>query len=98
MTGKRMTKMPTQGLALGKWDVDWGQGRSGSRSPSSTKSPQQSHNSKRKMVHKSTNSSKKQKRKIVLEATSNLKHTASGGANLVPTQRYNFYRYFGEFS
>ena len=38
------------------------------------------------------------KQKPMIKTTSNLKHTAAGGANLPPSQRYTFYRNYGNFS
>ena len=52
---------------------------------------------KRKILRKQGGAPKKQKGSIV-KSTSNLKHTAAGGANLPPSQRYTFYRNFGIYS
>ncbi|KAG0621296.1 hypothetical protein M758_3G009000 [Ceratodon purpureus] len=50
---------------------------------------------KRKILQKQGGAPKKQKGSLIKGAASNLKHTAAGGANLPPSQRYTFYRNFG---
>ena len=62
---------------------------SGSQSPRSGGSK-----GKRKVSRKPRKPPKKQKA-VIHGAVSDLKHTAGGGANLPPTQRYDFYRHFG---
>jgi len=74
--------------------------RSGSRNSSSSgsaKDREQVSPRKRKVLQKLRGAPKKQK-VSVMKATSDLKRTAAGGANLPPTQRYNFYRNFGNYS
>ncbi|KAG0555472.1 hypothetical protein KC19_12G171600 [Ceratodon purpureus] len=65
---------------------------SGSQTPRSARGPGGS--GKRKTSPRPRSAPKKQKGAIY-EAVSDLKHTAGGGVNLPPSQRYDFYRYFG---
>lgn len=67
---------------------------SGSQSPGSGRSRGHGGGGKRKATQKSGSAPKKAKG-VIYEGVSDLKHTAAGGANPPPTQRYNFYRYFG---
>lgn len=74
--------------------------RSGSRhssSPGSAKDREQISPRKRKILQKHRGAPKKQKGSMI-EATSDLKRTAAGSANLPPSQRYNFYRNYGNRS
>lgn len=52
---------------------------------------------KRKIVQKHKGAPKKQKASMI-KAAADLKRIAGGGANLPPSQRYNFYRNYGKFS
>lgn len=52
---------------------------------------------KRKILQKHKGAPKKQKASMI-KATADLKRIAGGGANLPPSQRYNFYRNYGKLS
>lgn len=65
---------------------------SGSQSPRSSRG--RGSSGKRKITQK-PGSAPKKAREVIYEAVSDLKRTAAGGANLPPTQRYDFYRHFG---
>ncbi|XP_024358064.1 uncharacterized protein [Physcomitrium patens] len=72
--------------------------RSGSLSPGDRSSPRRGDSAayagKRKMQWRQSPPQKKAKG-AKSEAASDLKHTAAGGINLPPSQRYNFYRQYG---
>lgn len=65
-----------------------------SSSSSSAKDREQASPRKRKILQKHRGAPKKQKGSMI-KTTSDLKRTAAGGANLPPSQRYNFYRNYG---
>lgn len=74
--------------------------RSGSLSPGDRSSPRRGDSAayagKRKMQWRQSPPQKKAKG-AKSEAASDLKHTAAGGINLPPSQRYNFYRQYGDY-
>jgi hypothetical protein len=83
------------GCCPGKISCGGGSGSgSGSQSPGSGRGRGHGGGGKRKAAQKSGGAPKKAKG-VIYEGVSDLKHTAAGGANPPPTQRYDFYRYFG---